>query len=123
MTTWTLALYKEVFFTLTLCENLLVHRKANVININLLSVVIGDAEMGNRLNRVVRGCLEADINPVECKYQILFKMLCSECVNSHYRQTSRYLVNIRDFEKNCLSPNGSSYNSPLLEISFSQLTK
>ncbi|CAH0627088.1 unnamed protein product [Chrysodeixis includens] len=25
----------------------------------------GDAEMGNRLNRVVRGCLEADINPVE----------------------------------------------------------
>lgn len=29
---------------------------------------IGDAEMGNRLNRVVRGCLEADINPVECRY-------------------------------------------------------
>lgn len=28
----------------------------------------GDAEMGNRLNRVVRGCLEADINPVECEY-------------------------------------------------------
>ncbi|RVE47091.1 hypothetical protein evm_008275 [Chilo suppressalis] len=25
----------------------------------------GDAEMGNRLNRVVRGCLESDINPVE----------------------------------------------------------
>ncbi|KAJ8732017.1 hypothetical protein PYW08_014747 [Mythimna loreyi] len=25
----------------------------------------GDAEMGNRLNRVVRGCLEAEINPVE----------------------------------------------------------
>ncbi|XP_063621505.1 phosphoribosylformylglycinamidine synthase [Cydia splendana] len=25
----------------------------------------GDAEMGNRLNRVVRGCLEADVNPVE----------------------------------------------------------
>ncbi|XP_026485781.2 phosphoribosylformylglycinamidine synthase [Vanessa tameamea] len=25
----------------------------------------GDAEMGNRLNRVVRGCLEADINPIE----------------------------------------------------------
>ncbi|XP_026328258.1 phosphoribosylformylglycinamidine synthase [Hyposmocoma kahamanoa] len=25
----------------------------------------GDAEMGNRLNRVVRGCLEAKINPVE----------------------------------------------------------
>lgn len=24
--------------------------------------------MGNRLNRVVRGCLEADINPVECKF-------------------------------------------------------
>lgn len=23
--------------------------------------------MGNRLNRVVRGCLEADINPIECK--------------------------------------------------------
>lgn len=25
----------------------------------------GDAEMGNRLNRVVRGCLESDVNPVE----------------------------------------------------------
>ncbi|XP_023939163.2 phosphoribosylformylglycinamidine synthase [Bicyclus anynana] len=25
----------------------------------------GDAEMGNRLNRVVRGCLEADVNPIE----------------------------------------------------------
>ncbi|KAJ0179869.1 hypothetical protein K1T71_004460 [Dendrolimus kikuchii] len=25
----------------------------------------GDAEMGNRLNRVVRGCLEADTNPIE----------------------------------------------------------
>ncbi|XP_041976671.1 phosphoribosylformylglycinamidine synthase isoform X2 [Aricia agestis] len=25
----------------------------------------GDAEMGNRLNRVVRGCLEADKNPIE----------------------------------------------------------
>nr|XP_032511020.1 phosphoribosylformylglycinamidine synthase isoform X1 [Danaus plexippus plexippus] len=25
----------------------------------------GDAEMGNRLNRVVRGCLEAKINPIE----------------------------------------------------------
>ncbi|XP_045446470.1 phosphoribosylformylglycinamidine synthase [Melitaea cinxia] len=25
----------------------------------------GDAEMGNRLNRVVRACLEADINPIE----------------------------------------------------------
>ncbi|XP_013141308.1 PREDICTED: phosphoribosylformylglycinamidine synthase [Papilio polytes] len=25
----------------------------------------GDAEMGNRLNRVVRGCLESEINPVE----------------------------------------------------------
>ncbi|KAG7299510.1 hypothetical protein JYU34_016472 [Plutella xylostella] len=25
----------------------------------------GDAEMGNRLNRVVRACLEADVNPVE----------------------------------------------------------
>lgn len=26
--------------------------------------------MGNRLNRVVRGCLESDINPVECKFSI-----------------------------------------------------
>ncbi|KAG6446478.1 hypothetical protein O3G_MSEX004433 [Manduca sexta] len=25
----------------------------------------GDAEMGNRLNRVVRGCLESDVNPIE----------------------------------------------------------
>ncbi|VVC98983.1 unnamed protein product [Leptidea sinapis] len=25
----------------------------------------GDAEMGNRLNRVIRACLEADVNPVE----------------------------------------------------------
>ncbi|XP_045765143.1 phosphoribosylformylglycinamidine synthase [Maniola jurtina] len=25
----------------------------------------GDAEMGNRLNRAVRGCLEADVNPIE----------------------------------------------------------
>lgn len=33
--------------------------------------VTGDAEMGNRLNRVVRGCLEANINPVECEYSLL----------------------------------------------------
>lgn len=35
--------------------------------------VTGDAEMGNRLNRVVRGCLEANVNPVECEY-ILFQL-------------------------------------------------
>lgn len=30
----------------------------------------GDAEMGNRLNRVVRGCLEAPCNPILCKFYL-----------------------------------------------------
>ncbi|GBP04367.1 Phosphoribosylformylglycinamidine synthase [Eumeta japonica] len=34
-------------------------------NLDFGAVQRGDAEMGNRLNRVVRGCLEADVNPVE----------------------------------------------------------
>lgn len=36
----------------------------------LLIIFIGDAEMGNRLNRVVRACLESDVNPIECKYSL-----------------------------------------------------
>lgn len=28
----------------------------------------GDAEMGNRLNRAVRACLEAKPNPILCKF-------------------------------------------------------